>query len=117
MASFNPDFAWDSAMALRAVSTACARSASVTLSTLGPCNERTEESSPDTRAEGTTPSDPSVSLHALTAKLGRNSCFTSDDRFEVFETYVLLVHCIFLQSQVHCDDASQISSIRHHRSR
>ena len=73
MARFNLDFAWVSAITLRAIRAACARSASVALSTLGPRSERSKENSPNTCAEGTTSSGPSASLHALTAKLSTNS--------------------------------------------
>ena len=67
IARFNLDFAWDSPITLRAVKAACARSASVVLGTLGPRNERSEGNSPNTSADSTTRSVPSVSLHALTA--------------------------------------------------
>ena len=63
MARFNLDFAWASAIILRAVRAAFAPSASVVLC---PRNERREGNSPNTSAEGTTPSGPTVSLHALT---------------------------------------------------
>ena len=76
MVRFNLDFAWASAINLRAVRAACARLASVVLGTLGLRNERYEGSSPNTRTEGTTPLGPSVSLHALTAKLSKNSFFS-----------------------------------------
>ena len=61
MACFNFDFSWASAITLRAVREACARSASVVLGTLGPRNERSGRNSPNTSAEGMTPSGSSVS--------------------------------------------------------
>ena len=70
---FNLDFAWDSAITLRSVKAACSRSDSVAQGTLGPRNERNEGNSQNTSADGTTPSGPSVSLDALTAKLTRKS--------------------------------------------
>ena len=72
MARFNLDYAWASSLTLRAVRAACFSSASVVLGTLGARNERNEGNSANTRAEGTTPSGPIVSLHALTDKLSRN---------------------------------------------
>ena len=76
MARLNLDFAWDSPITLSAVGAYYVRSDSVVLGTLSPRNERREGNSPNTSAAGTTPSDPSVSLHALTAKLSRNSFFS-----------------------------------------
>ena len=67
MERFNLDFPRDSALTLHAVRAVCARSASVPLGTLDPKNERSEGNSPNTSAEGTTPSGPTVSLHALMA--------------------------------------------------
>ena len=77
MARFNLDFAWESSITLRAVRAPCARSASLALGILCPRNERSEGNSPNTSAEGTSPSSTGVSLHALTAKLSRNSFFCS----------------------------------------
>ena len=76
MASFNIYFAWASAMALHAVRAAFNLSGSVALGTLCPRNERSEENTPNTNAQGTTLSGPGVSLHALTAKRNRNSFFS-----------------------------------------
>ena len=67
VARFKLDFAWASAITLRAVRATCARSASVVLSTLGPRNQQSEGNSPNTNAEGTILSGPGVSIHALTA--------------------------------------------------
>ena len=75
MARFSLDSTLASAIALRAVRAACDRSASVALDNLGPRNERSERNSLNTRTDGTTLSDPGVSLHALTAKPSRNFFF------------------------------------------
>ena len=63
----NLDFAWASDITLRSARAAFARSVSADLGTLGPINERRGRNSPNTSAEGTTLSGPSVSLHALRA--------------------------------------------------
>ena len=65
MVRFNLDFAWDSAINISASRAAYARSISVALATSGPRNERSNGNSPNTSAEGTTLSGPSVPLHAL----------------------------------------------------
>ena len=91
MARFNLDFAWASAIALCAVITACARSASVALGTLGPRNERSEGNFPNTNAEGTNSSGPGLSLHALTAKLSRNSFFNLGSSIQSFRNVRLIV--------------------------
>ena len=75
MARFNLDFAWASAIILCVAGVACACSTSIVLGTWGPRNERSEGNSPKMSSEGTTPSGPSVSLHALTPKHSRNSFF------------------------------------------
>ena len=90
MTRFNLDLAWDSAITLRVARAACARSASVSLGTLGPRNERSEGNSPNTSAEGTTPSDPSVSFYALTAKLSRNSLFSLGRSIQSFRNVRLI---------------------------
>ena len=61
-----------SAMTLRAERAACAHSASVVRGILCPRKDRSEGNSPNRSAENTTPSGPSVSLQALTARLSRN---------------------------------------------
>ena len=76
MARFNLDFAWVPAITLRAVRSACDRSANVALGTLDPRNERREGNPPNASAEGTTPLGPNVSLHALIAKISRDYFFS-----------------------------------------
>ena len=71
-------------MIFRALRATCARSASVARGIFGPRCERSEGSSQKTRAEGTTPSGPRVSLHAFRAELNRNSFFSWDDPYKVF---------------------------------
>ena len=61
---------------LRTVRAAFARSVCVTLGTLGPRNERNGGNYPNTSAERSTRSGPSVSLHDLTAKLSITSLIT-----------------------------------------
>ena len=72
MAHFKLDFAWTSAITLRAVVTACARSTSIVLGILGSTNQLSEGNSPNMSAVASYPPGPSISLHALTAMLSRN---------------------------------------------
>ena len=69
------DFAFASAIILRAVRAACARSANVAREILGLRNDRSERNSLNTSAEDTTPFIPKVSLQALTARLSKNYFF------------------------------------------
>ena len=94
IARFNLDFSWDSTITLRAVKAVCVRSASVALGTLGPSNESNEENYPKTSADATTPSGPSVSLHALTAQISINSFLSLeviDSKFSKCTSYWFIV--------------------------
>ena len=71
----NLDFAWDSVINFLRIRMTCARSTNVALGILGPINEHSEENHPNTSEDSLVTSDPSVSLHALTVKLSRNSLF------------------------------------------
>ena len=71
--TFQLYFARDSAITFCSVEATCVRTASISMGTLCLKNERSEGNSPYTKASGTTPSGQSVSLHALTARLSRNS--------------------------------------------
>ena len=98
MTCSNLDFAWASAITLRAVRYAFVRSASIALDTLGSRNEHREGNSMYTSAEDTNPSGPSVSLHALKDKLCRN--LSLRDTFALFK--------------VSCGFVFQIFAIGHH---
>ena len=76
MARFNSDFSWVSAIILREVRVTFAPSAYVVLGNFGSRNERSEQKTPNTSAEGTAPSGSSILLHALTSKLSRSYFFS-----------------------------------------
>ena len=115
--SFNLDFAQPSPVIFYVVTAAYALSAHVSLSILCLKNDNSNGTSQNTSVKGTSPSGPSVSLHGQTARLKKNFLFNLYDPLEIFETYVLFVHYIFLLCLEQCVVVLQSFTIRNCGSR
>ena len=72
---FKLSFVWAFAITLFAAIASLARSVYIVLGTLYPRNDRSEGNTTNISAQGATPLDLSVSLHALMDKLNVNSLF------------------------------------------